>query len=681
MNYNVKPKLDGAGSTLPRAFVSAAPTNSAEPAEEDIFIEIGPPGTTSAGMSTVSGCGLALYTFKNSPSIPGQIKETCIGHCSGDIYAKWPGGAEWEKLADCGGLDSNGKHIIEVKIYEGCSQGIAPVIEEGDYNAVYFRNVAMTHVATEDYDNGRYPSNVTSPSKACIAENNGKMWAVLRLAGSSCSQVPTFHLLVREVQKILSLPGCSIPSTGGVIVGSFIGSSSPDGDGIYKNYTCIADEMVNCTLFVCGSSAATILDFIRYDKSNIYGLGKGSGTRISQNSSGYGVETEFVASVTADDNNDYYPVIPNMMQNPWPNQQKTCESGFFISFTGYGTISLGMGKAAIDLAYAGDKCEHLCQFKTFFASDVTINDLNDEVINAYNPASSGGLWARYFCGSAGIWGEVKAKSLMHGQDEDLKDWVIPSIGMDMRPARVGVYVDDSGNIVAVRSGTVTGHEKDVQVGHAYWNDLIKSKTHEDWIDEGGSGTPEHTYYASGTKDPPHCVIYGYEGSSVQVCTELMGCYVGYTRWMQFGEVGEAYGEGNCGLPAITTIKTIFICTGSLGFTVEDVAKCHLDTVILNEGDRPVTTGGLPLPANVSICTNMTTDTQLAVTLNLDGIFERKDDTYTPGQSASFSIPIKIGQDKQDEIDGIYYPDPSKKGTQIRWIPFQTTTAKLGFIGS
>ena len=49
MNYNVKPKLDGAGSTLPKVHAKAAPTNSAMPAEKDIFIEIGPPGATNAG--------------------------------------------------------------------------------------------------------------------------------------------------------------------------------------------------------------------------------------------------------------------------------------------------------------------------------------------------------------------------------------------------------------------------------------------------------------------------------------------------------------------------------------------------------------------------------------------------------------------------------------------------------
>lgn len=674
MNYNVKPKLDGAGSTLPKVNAKAAPTNSVVPAEEDIFIEIGPPRTTNAGESTVSNSGLALYTFKNSPSIPDQIRKTCIGWCSDDIYAKWPGSTGWEKLADCNNIGDFGKLTVENKIY--CNyHTYAPVIEDGDYNVVYFRNVAMTHVATEDYNNGQYPDTVISPSQACIDENNGKRWAILRLANCASNLVPTFHLLVREVQKIINGKGY-IPSNGCVIVGSFIGSSVPDADGIYKDYTIIADEMAKCTVFVCGESAATILDFIEYEKCNIYGLGTGSGTKISQHICGYGEATEFVASTTADDNNDYFPFIPGMMQNPWPNQQKTCESGFFIAFTGYNTTSWGLGKAAIDLSSGGSKCTHLCSFGTIFAKDVTINDLSDEVISAYNPATSGGLWARYFCGSAGIWGEVKAKYLMCGQDETIKGKIIPS---EENLGRLGVYVDDTGNIIAVRSGIVLGDETEAQYQYATWNDIIKSRTHEDWIECGGSGTPEHTYYHDGSSGRTYCVIFGYNGTNISAGTEFMGC-VSFKRKMQFGEFGWACGEGYCDLPAIATVKTIFICTGDDGFTVEDASKCSIDTVILySGGDRSVKAP--ILPANVSICSTMTSNTQIAVTLNLDGIFNRDGDTYTAGQSANFTIPIYIEQDTQDEYDGIYYPDPTKKGTPTRWIPFQTTACKLGFIGS
>lgn len=677
MNYNVKPKLDGAGSTVPKVDAKASPTDSAVPAEEDIFIEIGPPVTTNAGESAVSNSGLALYTFKNSPNIPDQVRKTCIGWCSDDIYAKWPGSTGWEKLANCVEIDDFGKWVVESKMYRVPLWSIAPVIEDGDYNVVYFRNVAMTHVATEDYNNGQYPDNVITPSQACIDENNGKKWAVLRLAGSTSgsSQVPIFHLLVREVQKIINGKGY-VPNNGCVIVGSFIGSSLPDANGIYKDYTIIADEMAKCTVFVCGESAATILDFIEYNKCNIYGLGTGSGTKISQHICGYGEATEFVSTTTPDNSNDYFPSIPGMMQNPWPNQQKTCESGFFVAFTGYNTTSWGLGKAAIDLSSGGSKYTHLCSYRTIFAKDVTINDLSDEVISAYNPATSGGLWARYFCGSAGIWGEVKTKGLMCGQDNEIKSKVIPS---EENLGRVGVYVDDTGNIIAVRSGIVTGNEAEAQYQDATWSDIIKSRTHEDWINEQhGSGTPEHTYYMCRSIGGTYCVIFGYNGTNISASTEFMGC-INYTRKMQFGEFGWACGEGYCNLPAITTVKTIFICTGDDGFTVEDAAKCSLDTVILYSGDRSVQAP--ILPNNVSICSTMTSDTQLAVTLNLDGIFNRDGDTYTAGQSANFTIPINIEQDTQDKADGIYYPDPTKKGTKTRWIPFQTTTEKLGFIGS
>ena len=676
MNYNVKPKLDGAGSTVPKVNAKASPTDSAVPAEEDIFIEIGPPGTTNAGESAVSNSGLALYTFKNSPNIPDHVRKTCIGWCSDDIYAKWPGSTGWEKLANCVEIDDFGKWVVESKMYRVPLWSIAPVIEDGDYNVVYFRNVAMTHVATEDYNNGQYPDNVITPSQACIDENNGKKWAVLRLAGSTSgsSQVPIFHLLVREVQKIINGKGY-VPNNGCVIVGSFIGSSLPDANGIYKDYTIIADEMAKCTVFVDGESAATILDYIEYNKCNIYGLGNGSGTKISQHICGYGEATEFVSTTTPDNSNDYFPSIPGMMQNPWPNQQKTCESGFFVAFTGYNTESWGLGKAAIDLSSGGSKCTHLCSYRTIFAKDVTINDLSDEVISAYNPATSGGLWARYFCGSAGIWGEVKAKGLMCGQDDEVKSKVIPS---EENLGRVGVYVDDTGNIIAVRSGIVTGNEAEAQYQYATWNDIIKSRTHEDWVECGGSGTPEHTVYTDGSTHGTYCVIFGYNGTNISASTEFMGC-INYTRKMQFGEFGWACGEGYCEFHAITTVKTIFICTGDDGFTVDDAAKCSLDTVILYSGDRSVQAP--ILPNNVSICSTMTSDTQLAVTLNLDGIFNRDGDTYTAGQSANFTIPINIEQDTQDKADGIYYPDPTKKGTKTRWIPFQTTTRKLGFIGS
>ena len=585
MNYNVKPKLDGAGSTVPKVDAKASPTDSAVPAEEDIFIEIGPPVTTNAGESAVSNSGLALYTFKNSPNIPDQVRKTCIGWCSDDIYAKWPGSTGWEKLANCVEIDDFGKWVVESKMYRVPLWSIAPVIEDGDYNVVYFRNVAMTHVATEDYNNGQYPDNVITPSQACIDENNGKKWAVLRLAGSTSgsSQVPIFHLLVREVQKIINGKGY-VPNNGCVIVGSFIGSSLPDANGIYKDYTIIADEMAKCTVFVCGESAATILDFIEYNKCNIYGLGTGSGTKISQHICGYGEATEFVSTTTPDNSNDYFPSIPGMMQNPWPNQQKTCESGFFVAFTGYNTTSWGLGKAAIDLSSGGSKYTHLCSYRTIFAKDVTINDLSDEVISAYNPATSGGLWARYFCGSAGIWGEVKTKGLMCGQDNEIKSKVIPS---EENLGRVGVYVDDTGNIIAVRSGIVTGNEAEAQYQDATWSDIIKSRTHEDWINEQhGRGTPEHTYYMCRSIGGTYCVIFGYNGTNISASTEFMGC-INYTRKMQFGEFGWACGEGYCNLPAITTVKTIFICTGDDGFTVEDAAKCSLDTVILYSGDRSV----------------------------------------------------------------------------------------------
>lgn len=664
MGTNIKPKLDGAGSTLPKVDANAHPwVNSTR--EEDEFITVGVPAEgVTVTEESINGAGLAVYTFKNSPNIPTQINSTCIGWCTDSIYAKWPGADGWEKLIDCGNIGTNGQSVVEEKMY--CPNGtIAPITESGSYNTVYFRNVAMTRVLAQDYDDN-YPTEIKDPSQACVEENNGQRWAILRLAGSHTAEVPTFHLLVREVQGILNSKGY-IPSGGCITFGSFIGSQT--GVDSFINYDLMMDEMATCREFINGESAATILDFIEYEKCNAYGMS--GGVIIREHICGYGKNTTIIANTTPDSADDYYPIIPGMMANPWPNQEKTCESGFFISFNGYNTNSWSLGKAALDLRSGQPgTCYDFCTYRTVFAKDVTTCDLSSEVIEAYQPDTRGGLWARYFSGSADIWDQVKAKNLMCGMDEEVKAKVLPS---EESLGRVGVYVNGGGAIIAVRSGVVLGDEVIASQPWDTWRDIIVSRTHESWMN--CDGTSESYIYCNGKQGDPFYYIAGYEGCS-RIDTEFMGC-MNYTRKMQFGEDGYVYGNGYCGLAPIIKVVQFTICTGDDGIKVEDAGKFR--TVTIYNDSRSACAKLLPEGLSFN---SETTDTHITVDVDLDAIFSKENDGYASGQSKTFNIGLNIEQDAEDVEKGVYYPDPDKKyDSTKRWVPFKKTSSTLGYIGS
>lgn len=653
MATNIIPKVDGAGSVVP--IVDAVPIPRPTATKEyDEYIIVGKPASDRPSETEVLNSGLAIYTFEQSPNIPQHISETCVGWCSDNIYAKWPSNKDaWEKLDDCSAL-GNGKRIVELKMY--CPNGRpSPVVDTTDeYTAVYFRNVAMTRVLVEDNnDMNLYNSNIIEQPQACIEENNGKRWGVIRYAGQGREDGPKLHMLVREIQGVLN-DVVYRPKEAEVTVEDFIGSER--GPGLFDDWSAAADELAECQVFIAGEAAATILDYIVSPDNS--GLSY-RGTRFAKYVCGSGTGTEIINSYTNDSAEDYFPTINGMMVNPWPNLKCTCESGLFVSFSCVDENTLEPRTASLALSSK-------TTYKTFYALDVTADDLSLEARSAYEPCESGGLWCRYFGGSSDIWDKVAGKNSMMGFQQDaVRDLVFSSCCVDKW--RVGVYVDNKGEIIAVKTGMVLGEEVTLNTG--LWNDIIDSRTHQSFIMCGAPDEGQNEYISvSGVGN--YTLIAGYECS--EFSTEFIGC-VNYTRKMQFGEIGITCSNGYCGTEPITLAKRVKITTGDKGVAQSESYK--INRVVLYSGDDEAS---VPNPPSFLTLPDGSSGTNIVGTIDLDAMFTKTDDgVYEPGQSCTFSVSVTVQQRPEDLENGVYYPDPSKRSTDTRWIPFAAMSG-LGY---
>lgn len=662
---SIKPKLDGAGSTLAKVYANAHPYSWSK-REQDEFITVGVPNENASGSEINSH--VAVYSFEKDNDLPVKIPEkigtTCVGWCTDSIYAKWPGATGWEKLADCEAIGTHGQRVVEYKMY--CPTGpLAPITSLGsDYTSVYFRNVAMTRVLVEDNtSDSRYPESVKNPTQACIDENNGQRWAIIRIAEGIRSEVPTFHLLVREIQGT-SNEVVTLPEYGSVSYSSFIGSMYETCG--FKNLDLLAQELITCEEFRDNSilgplSAATILDFVEYERCNVYYKctrdEKYIGTRLTTPGSGEG-GPKIVASVSKDCARDYYPFFEGFVENPWPNQACTCESGLFVTFT-----KNGLGPIALDLR-TGSRTAYadMCSYSTVIFADVTTSDLASKVTEAYKPDTSGGLWARYFGGSKNIWDNVTTKNF--GMEciypsDSIKNQLIPS---EENMGRVGLYVNEEGGIVAYKTGEYVSDAIVVCSGVELWNQMVISRTHDTF--PPGTGNYARLDGWNNTSSSCFCAVIGLENCS-GVDTVFGFPYHSACRVMQFGEYG-SFCNNFCGTKPISYISEITVRTGTEGVPSNKTSK--IDTITLYAGDRNGTVSIIgPVPLTL---VNGNTGTNIQACVNLNTIFEKDDDgNYLPDQEYVFRIPVKIDQDADDIEAGIYYPDPNKKGSKVRWIPF------------